>query len=177
MMSMTRLRMPLGYALLTVLLWIGHAISQGSPGLYYGQVPTAEQWNGYFASKLDLTKATGTLAGYADGINCNAAGDTLVPVYSPAANWMANGFIVFMTAGAGGSARIGVYSGPNQTGLVIAAQQALGTAAGPNTPGAEIGLSLTAGTYYNYQNLYVNVGTAQGSACVFNIYMNIRQGP
>lgn len=47
----------------------GSAIAQSSPGLTYGQVPTAGQWNGYFASKQDLlpyrplNPAGGTLTG------------------------------------------------------------------------------------------------------------------
>jgi hypothetical protein len=38
-----------------------------SPGLYYGQVPTAAQWNSYFASKLDYTPGSINTVPYWDG--------------------------------------------------------------------------------------------------------------
>lgn len=37
------------------------ALAQSSPGLVYGQVPTAAQWNSYFASKVDYPLAPFTL--------------------------------------------------------------------------------------------------------------------
>lgn len=35
-------------------LWITPVIAQSSPGLIFGQVPTAPQWNSYFSAKQDL---------------------------------------------------------------------------------------------------------------------------
>lgn len=55
-------------SLLLALLATG-AYAQSSPGLYNGQVPTAAQWNSYFAAKQDvlgfvpLNRAGGTMAG------------------------------------------------------------------------------------------------------------------
>lgn len=41
--------------------------SNSSPGLYYGQVPTAGQWNSYFATKLDYIPGTVNTIPYWDG--------------------------------------------------------------------------------------------------------------
>lgn len=49
------------------LLWPALALAQSSPGLTYGQVPTAGQWNGYFAAKQDTLGYTPV----------NRAGDTM----------------------------------------------------------------------------------------------------
>lgn len=38
---------------LNALLWVSGALAQSSPGLVTGQVPTAAQWNSYFAAKQD----------------------------------------------------------------------------------------------------------------------------
>jgi hypothetical protein len=50
-----------------------------SPGLYYGQVPTAAQWNSYFAAKLDYTPGSANTMGYWDGsgnyFNAAVSGD------------------------------------------------------------------------------------------------------
>jgi hypothetical protein len=42
-------------SLVAALLWAGAAMAQSSPGLVNGQVPTAAQWNSYFAGKLDYS--------------------------------------------------------------------------------------------------------------------------
>jgi len=50
-----------------------------SPGLYYGQVPTAGQWNSYFAAKLDYTPGAVNTVPYWDGsgslLNAIISGD------------------------------------------------------------------------------------------------------
>ena len=43
--------------IVAVSLWLALAVSasaQSSPGLIYGQVPTAAQWNSYFAAKQNV---------------------------------------------------------------------------------------------------------------------------
>lgn len=51
------------------LVFPGIALAQSSPGLVFGQVPTAAQWNSYFAAKQDvlgftpLNRAGGTMTG------------------------------------------------------------------------------------------------------------------
>ncbi len=55
-------------SLLFILGSIAVAFAGGtSPGLYYGQVPTASQWNSYFASKLDFTPGAINTMTYWDG--------------------------------------------------------------------------------------------------------------
>jgi hypothetical protein len=55
------------------------AASNSSPGLYYGQVPTAGQWNSYFATKLDYTAGSVNTIPYWDGtgnlLNAGISGD------------------------------------------------------------------------------------------------------
>lgn len=55
------------------------AASNSSPGLYYGQVPTAAQWNSYFAGKLDYTAGSINTVPYWDGsgnfLNAAIGGD------------------------------------------------------------------------------------------------------
>lgn len=43
------------------------AASNSNPGLYYGQVPTAAQWNSYFSSKLDYSPGANNNLPYWDG--------------------------------------------------------------------------------------------------------------
>jgi len=57
------------FALFALLLSSSGAFAQSSPGLTYGQVPTAGQWNSYFGAKQDalgftpLNQAGGTMLG------------------------------------------------------------------------------------------------------------------
>lgn len=68
---MNRLKQLLSAALVAALLALptAAAFGQSSPGLIYGQVPTAAQWNSYFAAKQDvlgytpLNRAGGTMTG------------------------------------------------------------------------------------------------------------------
>lgn len=43
------------------------AASNSNPGLYYGQIPTAAQWNSYFSSKLDYQPGVNNSVPYWDG--------------------------------------------------------------------------------------------------------------
>ncbi len=61
-------------------LFAGLAIAGGSsPGLTYGQVPTAAQWNSYFAAKLDFNPGPANTVPYWDGsgnlLFANVSGD------------------------------------------------------------------------------------------------------
>lgn len=53
--------------LFSLLVSAGAAFAQSSPGLVYGQVPTAAQWNSYFAAKQDVLGYTAV----------NRAGDSM----------------------------------------------------------------------------------------------------
>ncbi len=66
--------------LIALLLFNSQAFAGGSsPGLYYGLVPTASQWNSYFAAKLDYTPGLVNQMGYWDGsgnfLNAAVSGD------------------------------------------------------------------------------------------------------
>src|SRR5271166_5543520 len=50
----------LGVAAIAALLGMSEAEAQSTPGLQFGQVPTAAQWNSYFAQKLDYPVALST---------------------------------------------------------------------------------------------------------------------
>lgn len=58
------------------------ALAQGSPGFTYGQVPTPDQWNSYFAAKVDVLNGVAT--NFQDGtLTRTYAGR---PLNSPAGN-------------------------------------------------------------------------------------------
>jgi hypothetical protein len=70
---------------LILLLAAGPALAQTSPGFVKGQVPTAAQWNGYFAGKQDypapggggnavISPATGNVVGHALGFTNTTTG-------------------------------------------------------------------------------------------------------
>lgn len=73
------------------LLWVSSAFAQSSPNLSYGQVPTAGQWNAWFASKQDLlpyrplNPAGGTMTGplRTSPSTINAAGLNVPPGIAP----------------------------------------------------------------------------------------------
>ncbi len=90
--------------LILFLACIGIAVAgpQTSPGLYYGQVPTADQWNSYFANKLDYNAA---------GLPINLGGTGAITAQA-AMNNLA------------GAATSGQYLRGNGTNVVISAIQA-----------------------------------------------------
>lgn len=69
--------------------------SNSSPGLYYGQVPTAGQWNSYFATKLDYIPGTVNTIPYWDG-----SGNLLNAVISGDCTATANVFTCPLTSSA-----------------------------------------------------------------------------
>ena len=78
-MKMTRL----AFALAAIFGFATAACAQSSPGLYQGQVPTATQWNSYFAGKQDYNA---TLTSIAQGIVLGTPGtfgsSTLCPTFT-----------------------------------------------------------------------------------------------
>lgn len=73
---------------LALALMQGHAHAQSNPGLIFGQVPTAAQWNSYFSAKQDLLVAGSNtvLGNFSNGAanatfqavpNCNASNQAL----------------------------------------------------------------------------------------------------
>lgn len=117
-----------------------------------------------------------TLAGKASSVNCNATGDTAIAISSPSSNWTVASILAVMQTGAGGTARVGVYSAASQGGTSLAAQQALPAASGVNTASTVASLTATNG-FYAFTTLYLNVGTAQAATCTVNVYVYIRPLP
>lgn len=68
------------WLMLTALFGAAPAFAGGSnPGLYYGQIPTAAQWNSYFSAKLDYTPGAVNTIPFWDGsgsqLNALVSGD------------------------------------------------------------------------------------------------------
>jgi hypothetical protein len=79
------MRMPMKIlaALAAIMLVPAAALAQSSPGLIYGQVPTAAQWNSYFAAKQDVLGYTPV----------NKAGDVMLgPLITAPSNTSLAGF-------------------------------------------------------------------------------------
>jgi hypothetical protein len=130
------------------------------------------------ASKLDLAFAGLVLSAHGDNINCNATGDTQFALYLPATNWMINLFQMVLVSGTPGSATMGLYTGPGQTGITIAAQTSLPTASGLNTANAIKSFTpAVTSAVLNATTIYANIGVAAGGACVVSVYFIIRPLP
>ena len=107
------------------------------------------------------------LLAYAQGVNLNATGDTVMPVidsttYSVKNVVLTNASISLTTAAAG------VFTAPSAAGTAIVANAALSAATGPTVVSERTVASTAA---QSGQNLYVNVGTAQGAAATGDIYV------
>jgi len=63
MRKIAQFLLSLGLALSSFFAFAGGS----NPGLYYGQIPTAAQWNSYFAAKLDYTPGAVNAIPYWDG--------------------------------------------------------------------------------------------------------------
>lgn len=94
--------------LCVALLWFAQSIfasSNSNPGLYYGQIPTAGQWNSYFSSKLDYLPGTLNSIPYWD-----ASGNFL---YAPVSGDCLSSANVFTCATMGGYS----FASPPPTGI------------------------------------------------------------
>lgn len=117
-----------------------------------------------------------TLIGYADGINCNATGDTTITLTLPPGviGWrITSGLWYQITGSSATTARVGIYSAASQGGTVLQSQTNPNAAStGINTPGAVSSTIFPAvGAVWNYTTIYLNVGTAQGATCTANWYL------
>lgn len=101
------------------------------------------------------------------GVNLNATGDTVLPVicattYSVSNVVMANASISLTTALAG------LFTAPAAGGTAIVANAALSGLTGSTIVSQRTVASTAAATA---QNLYLNVGTAQGAAATADVYV------
>ena len=107
------------------------------------------------------------LLGYAQGVNVNATGDTVLPIinsstYSVKFVVVTNASISLTTAAAG------LFTAPSAGGTGIVANAALSACTGP-TVVSERTVASTA--TQAGQNLYFNVATAQGAAATADVYV------
>jgi hypothetical protein len=107
------------------------------------------------------------LLGYAQGVNVNAVGDTVLPIinsstYSVKFVVVTNASISLTTAAAG------LFTAPSAAGTGIVANAALSACTGP-TVVSERTVASTA--TQQGQNLYFNVATAQGAAATADVYV------
>jgi hypothetical protein len=107
------------------------------------------------------------LLAYFQGVNVNATGDTVLPIinsttYSVSNVVMTNASVSLTTAAAG------VFTAPAAGGTAIVSNAALSALTGSTVVSQRTVASTAA---QSGQNLYVNVGTAQGAAATVDVYV------
>lgn len=107
------------------------------------------------------------LLAVATGVNANATGDTVLPIIDSSSYSVK--FVVATNASTSlTTALAGLFTAPAAGGTAIVANAAL-SALTSSTVVSERTVASTA--VQTGQNLYVNVGTAQGAAATFDIYV------
>lgn len=103
----------------------------------------------------------------ATGVNANAVGDTVLQLIDSSSYSVK--FVVFTNASISlTTAAAGVFTAPSAGGTGIVANAALSALTGPTVVSERTVASTAAQTG---QNLYLNVGTAQGAAATFDVYV------
>lgn len=107
------------------------------------------------------------LLAVATGVNANATGDTVLPIIDSSSYSVK--FVVATNASTSlTTAAAGLFTAPSAGGTAIVANAALSALTGSTVVSERTVASTAAQTG---QNLYVNVGTAQGAAATFDIYV------
>lgn len=107
------------------------------------------------------------LLGYAQGINLNATGDTVIPIINSTTYSVSN--VVLTNASTSlTTAAAGLFTAPSAGGTAIVSNAALSGATGSTVVSQRTVASTAAQTG---QNLYWNVGTAQGAAATGDVYV------
>lgn len=107
------------------------------------------------------------LLAVATGVNANATGDTVLPIIDSSSYSVK--FVVATNASTSlTAAYAGLFTAPSAGGTAIVANAALSALTGSTVVSERTVASTAAQTG---QNLYVNVGTAQGAAATFDIYV------
>ena len=101
------------------------------------------------------------------GVNANVTGDTVLPINNSTSYSVSN--VIFTNASTSlTTAAAGVFTAPAAGGTGIVANAALSALTGSTVVSQRTVASTAAQTG---QNLYVNVGTAQGAAATFDVYV------
>jgi hypothetical protein len=117
-------------------------------------------------SNLATNQAIRLLASY-QGVNVNATGDTVLPILNTGSYSVSN--VIFTNASVSlTTALAGVFTAPSAGGTGIVANAALSALTGSTVVSQRTVASTAAQTG---QNLYVNVGTAQGAAATMDVYV------
>ena len=115
---------------------------------------------------LGTNQAIRLLASY-QSANVNQTGDIVLPILDTASYSVSN--VIFTNASTSlTTAAAGVFNAPNAGGTAIVANAALTALTGPTVVSQRTVASTAAQTS---QNLYVNVGTAQGAAATMDVYV------
>ena len=117
-------------------------------------------------SNVTTNQALRLLAVY-KGVNANATGDTVLPIVNSTSYSVSN--VIFTNASISlTTAAAGLFTAPAAGGTGLVANAALSALTGSTVVSQRTVASTAAQTG---QNLYVNVGTAQGAAATFDIYV------
>lgn len=117
-------------------------------------------------SQLATNQAIRLLASF-QGVNVNATGDTVLPILNTGSYSVSN--VIFTNASTSlTTAAAGVFTAPNAGGTGIVANGALLALTGATVVSQRTVASTASQAG---QNLYVNVGTAQGAAATMDVFV------
>jgi len=117
-------------------------------------------------SNLATNQAIRLLASY-QGVNVNATGDTVLPILNTGSYSVSN--VIFTNASVSlSSAAAGLFTAPSAGGTGIVANAALSALTSATVVSQRTVASTAAQTG---QNLYINVGTAQGAAATMDVFV------
>jgi hypothetical protein len=117
-------------------------------------------------SNLSTNQAIRLLASF-QGVNVNATGDTVLPIINTDRYGVSN--VVFTNASVSlTTAAAGVFTAPSAGGTAIVANAALSAMTSASVVSQRTVASTAA---FSGQNLYVNVGTAQGAAATMDVFV------
>jgi hypothetical protein len=117
-------------------------------------------------ANLASNQAIRLLASY-QGVNVNATGDTVLPINNTSSYSISN--VIFTNASVSlTTAAAGLFTAPSAGGTGIVANAALSALTGSTVVSQRTVASTAQQTG---QNLYVNVGTAQGAAATMDVYV------
>ena len=116
--------------------------------------------------QLGSNQALRLLASF-QGVNVNATGDTVLPILDTGSYSVSN--VIFTNSSTSlTTAAAGLFTAPSAGGTGIVANAALSALTGA-TVVSQRTVASTAST--SVQNLYVNVGTAQGAAATMDVFV------
>lgn len=126
--------------------------------------PASTQTN--HVTNISTNQAIRLLAFY-QGVNVNATGDTVLPIINSSTYSVSN--VIFTNASTSlTTAAAGLFTAPSAGGTGIVANAALSALTGSTVVSQRTVASTAAQTG---QNLYINVGTAQGATATMDVYV------